>query len=118
MGEDERLPSLDGHTFRSRPTGNGGDVGPSTVFSYRESDGMIWASYEGGAVRRGFLVGTRDHNQLTFRYVHLGSDGNTSSGRCTSQIGVTNDGRLVLDEQWHGESRPRSGTSRLEQDQA
>jgi len=45
-------PSLGGRTFASDADVAGGDVGPATVFHYRETpDGIIEARYAGGAVR-------------------------------------------------------------------
>lgn len=108
-------PSLDGRRFAALSHTEGGEVGPETVFEYHEEDGEIWASYSGGTVRRGFLVGTRDGDTIAFRYSQLNLDRETSSGRCVSQIVVTEDGRLRLDETWSWESRPGSGTSSVEE---
>lgn len=104
-------PTLDGRTFASLAHTDGGEVGPETVFEYHESDGEIWASYSGGAVHRGFLVGTRDDDTLRFRYSQLNRDGETSSGRCIAEITTTESGRLRLEETWAWETKPGSGTS-------
>ena len=54
------VSSLDGRRFRAVAEVAGGDVGPQTEFEYVErDDGVIHARYAGGAVRLGFLVGTR-----------------------------------------------------------
>lgn len=108
-------PSLDGRTFAALAHTEGGEVGPETVFEYHESDGEIWAAYSGGTERRGFLVGTRDGDSLTFRYSQLNCDGETSSGRCVSQIRTTKAGRLRLEETWEWETKPGSGTSTVEE---
>ncbi|QTV79739.1 hypothetical protein [Microbacterium sp. NIBRBAC000506063] len=105
------LPSLDGLRFAASAPTEGGEVGPETIFEYHESDAEIWASYAGGDVRRGFLVGTRHGDTLHFRYSQLSADGETSTGRCTSVIVRGDDGRLTLEETWAWESRPGSGTS-------
>lgn len=107
------LPSLDGRRFAALVHTEGGEVGPETVFEYHEDQesGEIWASYSGGTVRRGFLVGTRSGDVLTFRYSQLNDDHETSSGRCVSQIVREESGLLRLDEVWSWETRPGSGTS-------
>lgn len=105
--------SLDGLRFASLVPTEGGEVSPSTVFEYREADGEIWASYSGGTVQRGFLVGTRAGDTLAFRYTHLNTEGETSSGRCASQIVTTEDGKIRLEETWQWESREGAGTSTL-----
>jgi hypothetical protein len=108
-------PSLDGRWFRAVAQVDGGEVGPETMFRYAEEDGEIWATYVGGAVRRGYLVGTRDGARLNFRYVQLGEAGTTSAGRCESVISTLADGRLRLDETWKWESKKGSGTSAVEE---
>jgi hypothetical protein len=104
-------PSLDGRRFASDAAVEGGDVGVQTLFRYRERDGIVGATYAGGAIVEGHLVGTRVGDALDFRYVQLRADGTTASGRCRSVVEVGSDGRLVLHETWAWESEPGSGTS-------
>jgi hypothetical protein len=107
-------PSLDGRVFASDAEVEGGDVGPATVFHYRETaDGVISAAYAGGEVVTGHLVGVRDGDELRFRYVQVRRDRTTAAGRCTSVVSVLADGRLAMDEEWAWESEPGSGTSRV-----
>lgn len=108
-------PVLDGRRFAPLAHTQGGEVGPETVFDYHESDGEIWASYVGGTVVRGFLVGTRSGDTLNFRYAQLNRDGETSTGRCESQITVTDSGKLRLSETWAWESKLGQGTSAVEE---
>lgn len=108
-------PSLDGRRFGAAAVGAGGEVGAETIFEYHERDGIVWARYEGGAIRLGFLVGTRDGETVEFRYSQLNAAGETSSGRCRSTVVVLPDGRLRLDEAWAWESRPGEGTSAVEE---
>jgi hypothetical protein len=109
------FPSLNGRRFRSVTDVDGGDVGPTTVFDYSEADGVVHASYAGGSIERGFLVGTRTGDELDFRYVQLRSDGTTASGHCVSVITREPDGRLRLEEAWEWESAPGHGTSTVEE---
>lgn len=89
-----------------------------TTFVYGEDAGEIWASYQGGGIRRGHLVGRREGDRLDFRYVQLNAAGETSTGHCVSTVSTLPDGRLRLDETWHWESRPGSGTSAVEEIEA
>ncbi len=108
--------SLDGRTFRGAgEKAEAGEASPATVFEYHEDDGVIWARYEGGVVRLGFLVGTRDRDRLEIRYSQLNDEGQTSNGRCSSKISVLPDGRIRLDEDWSWESKPGSGISAVEE---
>jgi hypothetical protein len=107
--------SLDGRWFRAVAEVDGGDVGPETMFRYAEEDGEIWATYVGGRIRRGYLVGTRDGDRLDFRYAQLSEGGQTATGHAVSRITTLPDGRLRLEETWEWESREGSGTSAVEE---
>jgi hypothetical protein len=106
---------LDGRVFRGAEMSEAGEASVATLFEYHEGDGVIWARYEGGAVRLGFLVGTRDGDRLEFRYSQLNGNGETSNGRCSTRISVLQDGRLRLVEDWAWESKPGAGTSAVEE---
>ena len=108
-------PSLDGRRFRSAADVQGGDVGTETVCEYAESDGIVHARYGGGAIRLGFLVGSRDGDALRFRYAQVRADGSTAAGRCESRIEALGDGRVRLHETWAWESQEGLGTSVVEE---
>lgn len=107
---------LNGRTFRSQADVPGGDVGTDTTFEYEEdADGVVSAMYAGGAIRLGFLVGTRTGLKVSFRYAQLRTDGTTATGRCESVIENLDDGRLRMHERWAWESQEGSGTSVVEE---
>ena len=110
-----RISSLNGRTFAGLQNSSDGEVGQSTIFNYHEEGTVIWAEYSGGEVLRGYLVGTRQEDTLHFRYAHLSSSRETSTGVCTSAIEVLADGRIRLHETWAWESRPGTGTSVVEE---
>lgn len=60
-------------------------------------------------------LGWRPDAPLSFRYSHLNTEGDTSSGRCFTEIVVAENGRLHLHETWAWESRHGTGTSLLEE---
>jgi hypothetical protein len=108
--------SLDGRRFGGadeKP--DAGEATAATVFECHESDGVIWARYEGGPVVLGFLVGTRDGDSLEFRYSQLNEKGETSNGRCSTRVSVLRDGRVRLDQDWAWESRPGAGEDAVEE---
>ena len=51
------MSSLDGLVFRVVSNSLEGEVTNDTVFHYRESDGVVWATYSGGNIRFGTLSG-------------------------------------------------------------
>lgn len=106
---------LDGKVFTGVSNAETGQVGVSTRFRYHEDSDLVWAEYEGGNIRRGYLVGTRAGDRLSFRYVHLSADGTTASGVCASRIVLLDDGRVRFEESWAWESRPETGTSIVEE---
>jgi hypothetical protein len=106
---------LDGRFFRGAEMAEAGEASAATVFEYHEDDGVVWARYEGGAVRLGFLVGTREGQKLDFRYSQLNTQGKTANGHCSTKISVLPDGRVRLDEDWAWESKPGAGTSAVEE---
>ena len=106
---------MEGKRFRVAAMGDEGEASAETVFEYHEDGDLIWATYHGGAVRLGFLVGTRDGDTLDFRYTQLNELGETANGHCSTAISVLPDGRLRLDESWAWESRPGSGASAVEE---
>jgi hypothetical protein len=112
---DAGFPSLDGRAFRQAEMASEGEASSATVFEYHEADDLVWARYEGGAVRLGFLVGVRDGDSLEFRYSQLNERGETSSGRCSTTISALPDGRLRLEETWAWETKPGAGTSAVEE---
>ncbi len=106
--------SLDGRRFRG--AGGGVSVSASTAFTFAEDrDGVVTASYAGGDVVRGTLVGRRDGSVVSFSYSQLTSSGVLDSGRSTDRIEVLDDGRLRLHESWEWDSRDGSGESVLEE---
>jgi hypothetical protein len=76
---------------------------------------MIWGSYDGGRVRKGFLVGTSDGAYAEFRYTQLLIDGTTASGWSRDRIETLADGRVRLHEAWRWESKSGVGTSVLDE---
>ncbi|RDZ39882.1 hypothetical protein C5B91_17540 [Haloferax sp. Atlit-10N] len=112
---ESRTPSLDRRVFKSVANAEGGDVGGDTYFWFDQSDDLIHATYRGGTVRLGHLVGLRLDDTLDFRYSHVTEDGTTATGHSTDRIERLGDGRLRLHEDWSWDSKPGSGTSVLEE---
>ncbi|WP_205834079.1 hypothetical protein [Crystallibacter degradans] len=106
---------IDGKVFAAVANTASGEVGRTTRFHYRQDGRMIWAEYSGGAVVRGYLVGTRDGDRLDFRYSHLNINLQTANGVCASKLEVLDDGSIRLHETWQWESRPERGTSVVEE---
>jgi hypothetical protein len=109
------MTSLDGRQFSPPDDVTGGDVGVSTQFDFHQEGDMIWALYDGGRVRKGFLVGTSDGVYAEFRYTQLLTDGTTANGWSRDRIETLADGRVRLHEAWRWESKAGAGSSTLDE---
>lgn len=105
------IGSLDGRVLVDVTNDPVGDVGSNTRFEYHQDGDLIWARYSGGAVRLGYLVGTRNSDSLDFRYTHVTTDGIMASGHCQSELRFGEDGQIESHERWKWTSKSGSGTS-------
>ncbi len=107
----------DGRVFASVENTPNGEVNGETRFLYRQAGDVLWATYDGGGVTYGHLVGRiAPDGALAFRYHHLSAAGDPVSGECCSTLTVLDDGRYRLTETWQWTSGDRSsGTSVVEE---
>jgi hypothetical protein len=90
-----------GRRFRSVENSASGEVGPETVFEYRQDGDVVSATYEGGGVRAGVLIATADSGgNLDARYAHVNASGDLMTGECRTTPEALPDGRLRLHEEW------------------
>ena len=108
-------PRYDGRRFAAVASTGSGDVNGATVFAYHQRGGVVWATYEGGAVAMGTLVATADaEGRLDMRYAHVDARGTIRTGTCRTVPEVLPDGRLRLHETWQW-TDGGTGTSILEE---
>lgn len=93
--------NYDGRKFRPVESSPNGEVNGATLFVYRQTGDLLQASYEGGGIRCGQMVGlVLDGGVLEFCYQHLTDAGKLRSGKCRSVPVVLADGRVQLRESW------------------
>ncbi len=96
-----RVIDYDGRLFRPVHNSDTGEVDGTTLFEYHQRDDLVWASYQGGGVRRGALVALADNDgRLEMRYAHVNASGELMTGVCRTTPEVLPDGRLRLHERW------------------
>jgi len=96
-----RIINYDGRKFRSADNSDSGDVGENTIFSYHQEGDLVWATYQGGAVRFGNLVAVADEQGcLDMRYQHVSTDGQLKTGICHSKPEFLANGLLRVHESW------------------
>jgi hypothetical protein len=115
-------PNYNNRTFASTTNTPNGQVSSATLFHYHQSDSpngsIVWASYSGGQIVKGFLIATvqQPKGVLDARYQHVNSSGELMTGRCSSTPEELPDGRLRLHERWQWTSGDlSSGSSVVEE---
>lgn len=92
---------LNGKRFRSVSNTSNGEVNSETTFHYRQDGDIVTASYKGGRIVRGYLLGRMlPDGRLDFRYHHLNDRGDLMAGTCLSIPERLPDGRLKFKEHW------------------
>ena len=108
--------SYDGRHFRAVSNSDSGEVSAATEFHYHQQGDQVWATYAGGQIVRGHLLGTVDaEGRLEFAYHHLNADRQLRSGRCTSTPERLPDRRLRLHEQWQWADTGERGSSVIDE---
>lgn len=108
-------PSLDGRRMRVRSTDAIGVVGAGTRLHFIQRGTRVAARYAGGSIRRGWLVGRRDDDTVTYRYAQVETSGELHAGRAVCEVHALPDGRLRMREHFHWTTRPGTGTNEFEE---
>jgi len=103
--------------FRSLENSESGEVSSQTIFHYFQKEDILWATYEGGSILLGNMVGKVDSvGNLDFRYQHLSEDGTFKTGKCTSTPEFLPNGKIRLHESWEWTSgKEGNGESIIEE---
>ena len=112
MGE---LYNLDGVKMFVNTTALNGEVSRETILEFKQIGAIVSATYSGGNINHGCLVGIIEEDRLEFRYAQVGSDGRLDGGHSSCEISKLEDGRLKIVENFQWESREGSGTNIFEE---
>lgn len=107
--------SLDGRTLVGVANDDAGEVSAETTFAFEQDGDRISATYSGGPIVEGHLLGTLDDGTWDVRYVQLTEDGETATGHSVGEVSVLADGRVRVEDEWVWESRDGEGESVLEE---
>lgn len=106
---------MDNKQFKALANVENGEVNTETVFHYRQKEDVIWATYEGGAIRFGTICGLIQNDRMEFTYQHINHEGMTKTGKCFTII-KTVENKIQLHETWQWTCDDFStGTSVLEE---
>lgn len=94
-----------------------GETTTETVFKYQQQGKILTASYSGGQIVAGHLIGlVSDTGSIDMRYHQVNSKGELMTGICMSIPEVMPNGKLRLHEDWRWTSGDASsGKSILEE---
>ena len=109
--------NLNGRKFVSVSNTCNGEVSEKTIFRYFQQGGIIEATYSGGEIIKGYLIGKfTGADKLYFSYQHINREMNVHIGEAESTIEKLEDGRLRLNETWCWLNRDKSeGSSVVEE---
>lgn len=109
--------NYDGRLFRVLQNVANGESSAETVFRYAQSGNILTATYEGGGVTHGYLLGAVDEGgRLDFHYMHRNAKGAVMTGHCSSTPSLRPDGTLLIHERWEWTSGDHSqGESMIEE---
>ena len=91
--------NYNGRRFVSIENTDNGEVSSMTIFDYKQEGNIISATYSGGEIVKGTLVGiVKKDNGLEFRYNHVNNKHEIRGGQCISTPEILSDGRIRLYE--------------------
>lgn len=97
---------LDGLTMNAVRTAPNGVVNADTRFRFEQDGQRVRASYAGGRVERGHLLGVVEGATLEFCYCQTHVDGSMDAGRSQCELRIGEGGALQIVEhfEWSGGS--------------
>jgi hypothetical protein len=98
---EEEMMNYNGRNFVSVENTENGEVSSKTFFEYKQEGHIISATYSGGEIVQGTLIGiVKENGCLEFRYNHVNSKDEIRGGKCISTPEILPDGRIRMYEKW------------------
>ena len=103
--------------FRSISNTDNGETSEETIFEYKQKDNILTATYSGGEIQKGHLIGLVDkEGKIEMRYHQINLKGELMTGVCFSKPEIMDNGKIRLYETWQWTSGDKSkGNSILEE---
>lgn len=106
---------LDGRRMYVATTAEHGVVGAETVVAFHQRGVRVWATYAGGRIVRGRLVGRWVGDVLAFRDVQVERDAGVHAGQSLATAVFGRGGRIRLFERFEWATRAGKGTNVFEE---
>ena len=101
--------NYDGRTFVSIDNTANGEVSPKTIFEYKQEGNILFATYSGGEIVKGTMIGiVQENGCLQFNYNHVNVKHEIRGGKCFSKPEILSDRRIRLQERWKWLDRDQS----------
>ncbi|WP_420322105.1 hypothetical protein [Flagellimonas sp.] len=100
--------NLDQIRMHVTQTAENGVVNQETLFHFTQEGDIVHATYSGGKVTQGFLVGKLQGSTLKFSYCQLQTDGQLDNGSSVGELSTTDNGKIRLTEHFEWQSRPEN----------
>jgi hypothetical protein len=107
----------DRKVFRPLTNSENGETSDETIFNYRQAENILTATYSGGKIKFGHLIGLIDEfGNIDMRYHQININNELMTGICQSRPEVLPNGKIRLHETWQWTSGDKSkGTSIIEE---
>jgi len=101
-------------TFKPISNTDNGETSSETVFHYQQEGNLLRATYSGGDIVKGQLIGIVDADgNIDMRYQQLNKRGELMTGTCQSKPEILENGKIRLYEKWQWTSGDRSSGSSI-----
>jgi len=109
--------NYDNKKFKAVSNTDNGETSEETIFQYQQEGNILTATYDGGQIISGHLIGlVSDKGEIDMRYHQVNSKGELMTGICSSSPEILADGRIRLHEKWRWTSGDQSsGESIIEE---
>lgn len=109
--------NYNGKKFKTQSNSSNGETSSDTVFSYYQEGNLLKATYSGGQIKFGHLIGIVDNlGNIDMRYHQVNTNDELMTGICKSRPEILSNGKLLLHETWQWTSGDKSkGTSIIEE---
>ena len=106
-----------GRLFKPVSASDGSQTNSETIFKYEQRDDLVTATYSGGDIEYGQIIGLVDETGiLRMRYQHLDVYGDFRTGICLTKPEILPGNKLRLHESWQWTAPDNArGTSILEE---
>ena len=87
--------------FRTISNTENGKTSIETIFHYQQIDNILTATYSGGKIKKGHLIGLVDENgKINMSYHQINEQNELMTGICESIPEILPNGKIRLHESW------------------